>query len=70
MRFLIKAQSTQTTDGVLTDVGRKVVSGYAGNWVRGTRDLDAERKYPELAGVFWDIRLDDTLAREYAMRED
>jgi hypothetical protein len=44
-----------------------VAHRYAAAWVEGRRDLDIERHYPELAGLFWDVRMDLELARAHAL---
>ncbi|MCK5641128.1 MAG: hypothetical protein KAJ19_10035 [Gammaproteobacteria bacterium] len=65
---LKKAQPTETADGLLTHLGMTVIHKYAVRWLsQGERDLDVERKYPELAGLFYDVRIDLALAREHAV---
>lgn len=71
MKYVIdlkKAQPVQSEDGVLTNLGMRIAHEYASAWVqRGVRNLELERKYPELVGLFYDIRIDATLAREHAI---
>jgi len=72
MKFTLqKANPVETKDGELTRRGMEVAHDYAVAWVkRNTRDLSAERMYPELAGLFYDIRVDPKLAREHAIPFD
>jgi len=66
---LKKAQEkpTEDSEGLLTSYGMDIAHRYAQAWAeRGTRDLAIEREYPELAGLFWDIRVDPALARAHA----
>lgn len=66
---LVKALSkpTEDSEGLLTAYGMSVAHLYAQAWVeRGVRALDLERQHPELAGLFWDIRVDPQLARAHA----
>ena len=72
MRYVMplsKARSsiTEDSEGVLTPHGMGVAHRYAAAWVEGRRDLDIERHYPELAGLFWDVRMDLELARAHAL---
>jgi len=70
MRFVVdlkKAQPVESEEGVLTKLGMKVAHQYAVDWVRGNRNLELEREYPELSGLFFDIRIDTELAREHAI---
>jgi hypothetical protein len=64
---LHKAEEQLQDDfGVLTKKGIAVVRKYASRWVKDSkRDLDMERQYPDLAGLFYDIRSDAALARRY-----
>jgi hypothetical protein len=65
---LKKARPTETKDGELTRYGMVVAHKYAKFWIeRASRDLELERKHPELAGLFYDIRIDAELAREHAI---
>jgi hypothetical protein len=57
---------TEDSDGLLTAFGLEVAHRYAVAWVEGQRNLDIERQYPELAGLFWDVRMDLELARTHA----
>ena len=74
MKFTLqKAQAnpTETPDGELTRRGMDLAHAYAVKWIeRNVRDLQAERDYPELAGLFYDIRVDTALAREHAIPFD
>ena len=71
MKFVMslkKAQPVESEEGVLTKLGMKIAHQYASTWVnQGMRDLSLERKYPDLAGLFYDIRIDAELAREHAI---
>ena len=71
MRFLLqkaKAQPTETEDGELTRHGMDIAHEYAVAWTkRNARSLELERQYPELEGLFYDIRVDPDLAREHAI---
>lgn len=70
MRYVVdlkKAQPTESEEGVLTKLGMQVAHEYATEWVRGVRNLELERKHPELSGLFYDIRIDTKLAREHAI---
>jgi len=67
---LKKAQPVQSEEGVLTRSGMRVANQYAKSWVGGQRTLKLEREYPELAGLFYDIRVDSDLAREHAIPLD
>jgi hypothetical protein len=62
-----KANPTESEEGVLTKFGMRVAQQYASGWVSGIRKLELERKFPELAGLFYDIRIDTELAREHAI---
>jgi hypothetical protein len=62
------AKATEDSEGLLTPYGMAVAHRYAQAWVtRGLRDLELEREHPELAGLFWDIRVDPELARAHAV---
>lgn len=67
---LQKAQPLEDPDGVLTRRGMQVAHAYAKTWLDGKRDLEMERQYPELAGLFYDIRADSDLARTHAIPFD
>lgn len=68
---LKKAQPTETKDGELTRFGMVVAHKYARMWVgRSARDLSLERAHPELSGLFYDLRVDSSLAREHAIPLD
>ncbi len=68
-RFVLdfkKAKPLQSEDGVLTKLGQTIVVQYAKRWVEGSvRDLTLERQYPDLAGVFYDLRADPFLATSW-----
>ncbi len=64
---LKKANPVESEEGLLTKFGMRVAHQYARAWVSGIRQLDLERKFPELAGLFYDIRIDTELAREHAI---
>jgi hypothetical protein len=65
---LRKANPVETPDGELTRRGMEIAHDYAVAWVElNTRDLNLERLHPELEGLFYDIRVDPTLAREHAI---
>lgn len=64
--ILEKAGAVEDEDGVLTQLGMSVAERYARKWVRGDRDVELEREYPDLQGLFYDIRLDPALARRHA----
>lgn len=54
-------------EGLLTERGMQVAHAYAHAWVGGDRDYELEKRYPALAGLFYDLRVDDALAREHAL---
>lgn len=63
-----KAQSVEDEDGVLTPAGMAVAHQYAVRWrTKQQRAMDLERQYPQLAGLFYDIRQDSELAAEHAI---
>lgn len=70
MRFVMdlkKAQPVESEDGLLTTLGQQVAKRYAKRWVfESVRDLQMEREYPELVGLFYDIRVDPSLANVHA----
>jgi len=74
MKYVVdlkKAQPTENAEGLLTSLGMRLAHAYASKWVNeNKRDLDLERRYPELSGLFWDIRVDPELAREHAIPEE
>ena len=57
-------------DGVLTSLGMSVANSYASSWIQGNRDLTLERQYPELVGLFYDLRNDRVLAVEHSLELD
>lgn len=58
-----------TPDGELTRFGIEIVRQYALAWVGGNeRNLDLERKYPELTEAFYTVRLYPDYAREQIER--
>jgi len=69
MRYLLAKSSppaVEDVDGALTAAGIKLVTRYAEQWVgRRARDMSLEGQYPELRGVFFDVRHDPELAKEY-----
>lgn len=70
MRYVMdlkKANPVENDDGLLTRLGMKVANQYAKDWLRGIRNLELERQYGELAGLFYDIRIDSELARNHAV---
>lgn len=71
MKFMMdlrKANPVETEDGELTRRGMDVAHDYAVVWTKkNKRDLNLERLYPELEGLFYDIRVDPALAREHAI---
>lgn len=65
---LKKANPVETEDGELTRRGMDVAHDYAVAWTKkNKRDLNLERQFPELEGLFYDIRVDPALAREHAI---
>ena len=65
---LRKANPVETEDGELTRRGMEVAPDYAVAWIqKNKRDLNLERLYPELEGLFYDIRADAALAREHSI---
>lgn len=65
---LHKAEPVEDADGVLTKKGMEVAHEYAAAWTsRHYRSVDIERQYPELVGLFYDIRHDPELAAEHAL---
>lgn len=64
---LKKAQPVETNDGLLTNLGMQIAHKYAVSWVKGVRNLELERRYPQLVGLFYDIRVDSELARTHAV---
>lgn len=63
---LEKGGKVEDEDGVLTQLGMSVAAQYARSWVEGERNVKLEREYPDLAGLFYDIRVDSSLARRHA----
>lgn len=63
---LEKAAKLVDEDGILTSTGQAVAAQYAKKWVKGTRDIAMEREFPDLQDLFYDIRVDSTLARRHA----
>ncbi len=70
IRYVIdleKAKPTETEDGELTEFGMKVLHAYALRYVKTfERDLVIERRFPELAGTFQDVRTDPEYAFNHA----
>ena len=64
---LQKSDPVEDADGMLSKRGMHVAHQYAREWLRGgSRDLSLERQFPELGGLFYDIRTDIDLARMHA----
>lgn len=64
---LTKQRPTETKDGELTPYGMEVAHAYAAQWCEDwTRDLVIEETFPELTGLFQDIREDAELAFMHA----
>lgn len=64
---LSKAQAALTdADGMFTALAAEKLTAYANAWLKGARDLVLERQYAELAGSFYDIRVDSDYARRWA----
>jgi chloramphenicol 3-O-phosphotransferase len=58
----------EDADGVLTRAGMDVAHQYALQWrTKQTRNVQLEAQYPELIGLFYDIRNDAELAAEHAI---
>lgn len=70
MRFIIKGGELENPDGSFTSRALAILEDYARSWIEGRRDLEAERKYPDLVGTFYDIRVDPEYAREHATPAD
>lgn len=63
-----KAMATEDSEGFLTTRGLRIAQRYASRWLRDrVRDLELERDFPEMLGLFYDIRADAALAREHAI---
>jgi predicted ABC-type ATPase len=61
-------KQVEDEDGVLTSYGMDVAHDYAVRWQDNEqRDLALEQQYPELSGLFYDIRNDTELASEHAL---
>ncbi len=56
----------ENPDGTLSRLGMELMQSYAVSWVGGKRDLDMERRYPELTEAFYDVRMDPKNAWEHA----
>lgn len=62
-----KPMPVENEEGLLTPFGMELAHRYASKWIQSqTRDLDMERMYPQLAGLFHDIRVDSELAERHA----
>ena len=62
----LKKSATQDDDGTLTPKGVEVASAYASRWLKeSVRDLELERAYEELTGLFYDLRTDVELAHRF-----
>lgn len=66
---LVKASTVEDEYGVLTPKGLALAHSYANSFVGGVRDTSIEQRFPEMGGLFYDIRNDQQLAREYASPE-
>lgn len=66
---LISKSQLEDEDGLLTPAGMKVAEEYAKQWLEGVRDVGMEKTYPDLLGLFSDIRVDPDLARMHAEEE-
>lgn len=65
---LKKAVTVENDEGELTKMGMQIAHKYAAQWCNGfIRDLNLERQYPELGGLFCDIRTDPELAIHHAI---
>ena len=65
---LKKAQPLSDGEGILTRRGMEIAHQYARLWVKDMRrSLELERMYPDLADLFYDMRMDRVLAREHAV---
>jgi predicted ABC-type ATPase len=62
-----KGAKVEDADGVLTPKGMAVAHEYATRWTGGDRAENLETQYPELVGLFYDIRNDEELAGEHAL---
>ncbi len=63
-----ESNAVEDEDGVLTPKGMEVAHTYAVKWrTQQVRDTALEREYPDLIGLFYDIRNDSTLAAEHAI---
>lgn len=68
MDLVIKSDPVEDDEGLLTKTGMRVAHLYAKMWVdSSSRDLELERSYPDLAGLFYDIRQDRELASMHAI---
>ena len=62
------SNGVEDEDGVLTRRGMDVAHQYALQWrTKQTRNVELERQYPSLIGLFYDIRNDSDLAAEHAI---
>jgi hypothetical protein len=66
---LSKGAVLEDEEGLLTPAGMKVAESYAKKWLLGVRDMELERQYPSLVGLFSDIRVDSELARMHATED-
>lgn len=66
-KSLEKARRTEDEDGVLTEYGMEIAHDYARGFLAGNPRRDLEENYPELRGLFYDIRHDPNLAKEHAI---
>lgn len=56
--FIIKAETGLDADDGLTPAGVRTLTAYANAWLKNFRDLDIERRFPEMAGHFYCVRSD------------
>jgi len=63
---LEKGSKLTDGEGMLTDAGQAVAAQYAKQWLQGVRAVAMEREFPELQDLFYDIRVDSSLARRHA----
>lgn len=61
-----KGGQVEDEEGVLTPLGMSVAEQYAKDWIQGKRNGKLEGLYPELRGLFYDIRVDSALAHRHA----
>lgn len=62
--------ATEDADGNLTAEGMRIAHLYAVYWTEGRRAIGLEAHYPELEGLFYDIRIDPELTARHAIPEE